>query len=227
MTDDHFRLWLRPETEIAFKPGQYVTIGIDGIERPYSIASAPHETDIELFIERIPKPEGHLTPLLHELKVGDQVTIRPRAKGIFVLNPDFKHHVMVSTVTGVVPFVSMVRAYLNNPVDDHHFYLLEGASYADEFGYDDELASIAAEHPEVAFFPSVSRPDEKRNAGWAGETGRINTRVEKYLDHFKLSPEDTLVYACGHPQMIEDVRERLSGTGFAFTEERFWKEEDE
>jgi NAD(P)H-flavin reductase len=44
------------------------------------------------------------------------------------------------------------------------------------------------------------------------------------MERFHLSPEDTLVYACGHPGMIEDVKEQGKTTGFAVEEERFWKE---
>ena len=227
MTDDLFRIWLNSEVEFTFKPGQYCTIGLEGIERPYSIASSPSEEDIELFIEAIPRPIGKLTPLLHTLKIGDQVTIRPRAKGLFVFNPDYHNHVMVSTVTGVTPFISMLRAYYENPRGGDRFYILEGASYHDEFGYDDELIQMAADHEEIIFVPSVSRPDEERNSNWSGATGRINTLVEDYLREFDIPPEGTLIYACGHPGMIEDVRERLDGTGYAFSEERFWKEDEE
>src|SRR5512134_3839858 len=107
MTPEHFKIWLRPAEPFPFEPGQYCTVGVTNVERPYSIASSPHEPLIELFVELIHPPEGHLTPLLHVLKVGDQVTLRPRAKGVFVLHPEFRNHVMVSTVTGVAPFISM------------------------------------------------------------------------------------------------------------------------
>ncbi len=73
--------------------------------------------------------------------------------------------------------------------------------------------------------PTVSRPSEERNDGWRGETGRVNAIVERYADALSLSPEDTLVYACGHPGMIEDVKARMGARGFAVKEERFWKEE--
>ncbi|MCH7739237.1 MAG: hypothetical protein IIC93_03725 [Chloroflexi bacterium] len=226
MTDDLFRIWFKSATEFTFKPGQYCTIGLEGIERPYSIASSPAEEDIELFIEAIPRPIGQLTPLLHKLKVGDQVTIRPRAKGLFVFEPDYRNHVMVSTVTGVTPFISMLRAYYENPRGGDRFYILEGASYHDEFGYDDELIQMAADHEEVVFVPSVSRPDEDRNNNWRGATGRINTLVQHYLKEFDIPTEGTLIYACGHPGMIEDTRQRLNGTGYAFSEERFWKDDE-
>ena len=73
--------------------------------------------------------------------------------------------------------------------------------------------------------PTVSRAGEARNRGWEGETGRVNTVVEKYIEKFGLTPSDTLVYACGHPGMIEDVKERLLPRGFRVEEERFWKED--
>lgn len=227
LTKDLWRIWLAPDVPFMYKPGQYITIGVQGIERPYSIASSPNEPEIELFIERIPPPYGELTPLLYELQVGAKVTMRPRAKGLFLLKPEYKHHVMVSTVTGVTPFISMLRAHFEQPSGDHRFYVLEGASYHDEFGYDDELRKLDAAHENVTYVPSVSRPKEEHNAGWTGETGRINTLVEKYLKEFGLDAQDTMVYACGHPLMIEDVKVRMANVGFPVTEERFWKEEED
>ena len=181
----------------------------------------------ELFIEYIPLPWGELAPLLHNLKVGDEVTIRPRAKGLFFFEPDYKNHVMVSTVTGVTPYISMLRQYLENPPrGGDKFYLLEGASYLDEFGYDEELLELEKSHQEITFFPSVSRPDEARNNAWTGAKGRINNLVLDYLKDTNIPTEDTIVYACGHPGMIEDLREKLADTGYAYTEGRFWKDED-
>ena len=206
-----------------FKPGQYCTLGIDGIERAYSIVSAPHEPYLEIFVELV--PEGELTPRMWNLKVGDSMSIRPRAKGIFLMDPTVHHHLMLSTVTGVAPSVSMVRDYLHRgSPGHHHFYILLGASYHDELVYDKELASLAAQHPQsIAFVASVSRPNEARNAGWKGVTGRVNAIVEEYLDKFQLPQDDTLVYACGHPGMIADAKERVTAKGWKFTEERFWK----
>ena len=103
LTREHFKIWLRCAESFPFEPGQYCTVGVDGVERPYSIVSSPREPLLELFVELIPPPLGHLTPLLHALRVGDTVTLRPRAKGVFLLRPEFRNHVMVATVTGVCP----------------------------------------------------------------------------------------------------------------------------
>ena len=37
-------------------------------------------------------------------------------------------------------------------------------------------------------------------------------------------PAETCVYACGNPQMIEDVKTRFADTGFQVESERFWKD---
>ena len=225
LTEDLWKMWLKPEEKFDFKPGQYCTIGSGGIERAYSIASSPDEDQIELFIELVPPPDGNLTPLLNELNVGDTVTMRLRAKGIFVLKPEFKNHVMVGTVTGVAPYVSMMRKHLKeSESSDKNFIILEGASYLDEFGYDEELMLLDNSNNNVTFEASVSRPDEERNDSWTGYKGRVNNILLDRLDEWGLNPSETIVYACGHPGMIEDVKEKLENTDYTFLEERFWKD---
>ena len=226
LTPDLLLMWIERPDGFTFKAGQYCTIGRDGVERAYSIVSAPHEQDLELFLELVPPPDGVLTPKLWELGPGDAVSIRPRAKGIFAMDESLPKQLLVATVTGIVPYVSFIRDYIYNGRDGHHFYVLQGASYDDEFAYDRELKKIAADRPGLlTFVPTVSRATESRNQGWKGETGRVNTVVERYIEKFSLTPEDTLVYACGHPGMIEDVKERLLPLGFRVEEERFWKDD--
>ena len=233
ITDDLLKIWVEKPDGYTFKPGQYCTIGINGIERAYSIVSAPYEKDIELFVELVPKNEGGaLTPLIWEVSPYDSITIRPRAKGIFVFNDRWQNHLLLATVTGVVPYVSFIRDYIkkieNHEVktDQHKMHVLMGASYLDEFSYDEELKSAALNHPDlVAFVPSVSRPNESKNSDWSGATGRVNMLVVDYINDNGLSSNDTLIYACGHPGMIEDVKEKMVPLGFTIDEERFWKED--
>jgi NAD(P)H-flavin reductase len=228
VAEDLFLMWLKPDEPVRFKPGQYVTIGKAGIERPYSIASAPYEHRIELFIEYVlPEYGGKLTPVLWNLHVGDYVSYRPKAKGIFTFNPSYHHHVMVGTVTGVAPFVSMVRQAQKDNVRGHHFYVLEGASHQDEFVYDSEFERLSERRPElVTFVATVSRPQAERNHGWTGPTGRVNTILDDYLARWSLPKDDTLIYLCGNPGMIEDIKTRLGGAGWNVLDERFWKSED-
>ena len=68
----------------------------------------------------------------------------------------------------------------------------------------------------------VSRPAAERNAGWTGASGRINLLVEEYLHRWRLPKEDTLVYLCGNPGMIQDATVRLTPQGWSVVSEQFW-----
>ena len=225
ITDDLMVIKLTPEMEFGFKAGQYCTLGIGTVERAYSIVSAPYEPELEIFVELVPMPDGVLTPLMWKLEVGESMSIRPRAKGIFTLDERYNNHLMVATVTGIAPFMSTLRSYIQKEGRGHQFYVLQGASFQNEFTYQEELKSLAAEHSESIFYvPTVSRPKEKENADWTGASGRVNTIVEECIDKYKLNAGETMVYACGHPGMIEDVKEKLSPRGFEVKEERYWKQ---
>ena len=223
MTEDLMVIKLEVSEKFDFKPGQYCTLGMGKIERAYSIVSAPYENHLEIFVELV--PEGELTPKMWGLKLGDKMSVRPRAKGIFTRDKKMHHHFMLSTVTGVAPYLSMVRQYLHDGKDDGNvFYIMYGASYVDELTYDKEFIALAEKHLDVVkFVPTISRPTEDRNNGWSGVTGRVNTIAEEYLAKFDLPKDDTKVYACGHPGMIEEMKEKLPPQGWNFIEERFWK----
>ena len=224
LTEDLMVIKLQPEIEqFRFRAGQFCTLGLKGIERAYSIVSAPYEPFLEIFVELV--PDGELTPLMWDLKVGDTMSLRPRAKGLFTMDARVHHHFMIATVTGVAPSVSILRQYLKDEAEGHTFYVLLGASYYDELTYDHELARMAEAHPEfIKFVPTVSRPDEERNAAWEGAGGRVNHIFQDYLEQFNPPQDDTLIYACGHPGMIEDVKDKIEGQGWRFIEERFWKQ---
>jgi len=224
--EDLMVIKLEVSEKFDFKPGQYCTLGLGKIERAYSIVSAPYEKYLEIFVELV--PDGELTPKMFSLKIGESMSVRPRAKGIFVQDKKAHHHFMISTVTGVAPSISMARQYLHdlgNGVEQEKqvFYIMYGASYVNEMTYNEELDGLAEKYPDVVkFVPTISRPKEAENAKWKGVTGRVNNIAEEYLAKFNLPKDDTKVYACGHPGMIEDMKEKLPGQGWDFIEERFW-----
>ena len=219
VTNDLWKIWLKIEDSFDFDPGQYCTLGYEGIERPYSIASSPKEELIELFIELVPEPDGVLTPLLYNLYKGEKVSIRKRAKGLFKFQNDYKNHIMLTTVTGIAPIVSMLRS-MNFDPNDHNIWVYEGASYIDEFGYLDELIDISKKHSNIYFIPTCSRPDDPKNKNWEGVNGRVN---EIFSDESikNLNNENTIIYACGHPEMVSDISNKYSEK-YSFIEEKFW-----
>ncbi len=221
-TDDLGLFRFCPETPVSFKPGQYVTIVVqDGdklLQRPYSIVSAPHEKCIELFLELV--PNGALTPKLWELQPGTRVYMRNRIVGNFVLDeaPGVRRHIMAATVTGIAPFLSMVRNQIHlmsaGGIEPHEFLILHGASHLAELGvYLRELQELAQNHEWLHYIPTVSRPWDEPE--WKGETGRVDDLVRRYADTLGFTADIAAGYACGNPQMIETVKGVLARAKFS------------
>jgi ferredoxin--NADP+ reductase len=223
-TDDLAMFRFNPEGEFTFKPGQYATLAVeDGgklIQRPYSIVSSPYESFLEFFVELV--PQGELTPRLWDLKVSDHVLVRNRIVGAFTRDEKagMKRHIMAATVTGIAPYVSMIRTHRmdldRGGATEHQFGLVQGASRSWEFGiYKDEMEGIARQGW-VTYIPTVSRPWEDPN--WKGESGRAEDVFRKYADNLGFNYTNSVGYACGHPQMIENVNGLLARARFPKTQ---------
>lgn len=232
VAEDLWIIHIDPGEEFRFVPGQYATLGIEGpekmIERAYSIVSAPHEKELEIFIELV--PQGELTPLLYHLETGAQLVMRKIPKGRFTLDVKSgrKNHLLLCTVTGIAPFVSYIRSLEKESREgkfgaDHRLFVINAASRSWEFGYRDEFEKVAATAPWLTYVPTISRPWE--NAEWTGETGRVEDLIRKYADFWGLDGTNTTAYLCGHPQMIENSKGILQRRRFvkeAIREEVYW-----
>jgi ferredoxin/flavodoxin---NADP+ reductase len=229
-------LWsfrIQPGERFKFTPGQFATLGLEingkRVERPYSMVSTSSEEEVEFFLELV--PGGVLTPELHKLQPGDELLMRKIPKGKFTLHTSDSriNHLLVSTVTGVAPFVSMIRTlakdWREGRFDDvQRIFLLNGASRPWEFGYKNQLTRLSEEIPGLQYVPTISRPWD--HAEWQGEIGRVDDILRKYVDQWGLRPENTRAYLCGHPEMIANSKAILQRLGFVdrkdIKEETFW-----
>jgi ferredoxin-NADP reductase len=219
--------WVRFDADATpFESGQYMTIGVfveDAstptgtkiIQRPYSIASDPGVagTDgYEMYVRLV--ETGLFTPLLWRLPVGHRMRmIGP--KGKFMLEPDDdRTHLFISSGTGNAPFVSMMKKTLREGRPRKAVFL-NGVSYEKDLGYRALLEGWQRDggYP-VTYVPTVSRPTAPENAGWTGRTGRVESIVGPVCDELGLTPENSIAYICGNPDMILSAEETLLGLGF-------------
>jgi ferredoxin--NADP+ reductase len=231
LASDLWVIRVKPEIDLSFRPGQYVTIGLPHngrmIERPYSICSSPDEGELELFIERV--PDGELSHPLYELGVGGEMVLRRRTKGLVLKDAPCvdQPHLLVSTVTGIAPFVSLLRSLAGRARagewSPEPVIALQGASRSEELGYEDELTALDAEFPWFTYVPTVSRPWE--DEAWTGEVGRVEDVLRKYADSAGMTAGHGAVFLCGHPGMIAGSRAIMRRRGFddkAIREEQYW-----
>lgn len=212
--------WVKLDGEpVHFEPGQYLTIGVVADEklwqRPYSVASAPSAAGTEgyeFYVRLV--PIQRFTELLWRLETGQKMRMTG-PKGRFILEPDDdRTHLYVATGTGIAPFVSMIRETMAQG-KPRKTVVLHGASFADELGYREELERLERDgsYP-VRYVPTISRPDDPRNAGWTGRVGRAEGVIEAVCKDLGLRPDKTVVYICGNPDMILNVEGVLMRHGF-------------
>jgi ferredoxin--NADP+ reductase len=210
-----------PEQPIAFLPGQFVRLGLTGpggriTQRSYSICSAPHEPLLEFFVELV--PEGVLTPRIWDLGTGDSLLVHDTAAGVFTLQHEERigRHMMICTVAGVAPYLSMLRAHAHalasGATDDLRFLLIQEADLgADLALYGEELAEIAR-GGWLTYVPTVSKPAD--DPAWHGETGRVEDVLRKHADALGFDHTSAIAYLCGHPEMIDNARMILERARF-------------
>jgi len=136
-------------------------------------------------------------------------------KGKFTLEPDDdRTHLFISSGTGNAPFISMMKSTLRQGRPRKAVFL-NGVSYERDLGYRDLLERWAAtgDYP-VTFVPTVSRPNAPENAGWGGRTGRVESIVAPVAEELGLTPDNTIAYICGNPDMIIAAEQTLLGRGF-------------
>ena len=204
----------------SFRAGQAIKLGLPSVpvRRTYSIASAPHEAHLELCVERV--PGGVFSSQLFDLAPGARLELSAKAKGSLSLQSDKRLHLLVATVTGIAPLRSLLRDALAAPGGAGDYWVLHGASYADELPYADELTELSRQNPHVRYLPTVSRPESPRNQGWGGRSGRVEAHLLELAR--SIGPMAAVgVYACGHPEMVRNVQSTLGGLGYAVSGEDF------
>ena len=231
---------IRPDSgEVPeFAPGQYTTLGLPEydeagnvqltkrgkpklIRRPYSIASSPSENDVELYL--IVVEDGALTTKLWQLGEGDRLFMDEKCRGTFTLDPvpPGKDLVMISTGTGLAPYVSMLRAYRRTGFWNKCI-IIHGTRLARDLGYREELERIAAEDPDVLYLPTCTREPDDSN--WDGLRGRVHVVLEPKtfteLTGDELTPEQCSVFLCGNPAMIDQCEAELAERGFSTYDRR-------
>ncbi len=199
-----------------FRNGHFVMLGVavDGkpLLRAYSIASANHDEHLEFLSIKV--QNGPLTSRLQHLQIGDSVLVSKKPVGTLVtddLNPG-KRLVLLSTGTGLAPFLSITR---DPEVYDRfdEIVLVHGVRQKNDLAYfdyftnelpnDEYLGGLVA--AKLTYLPTVTREPFQRQ-------GRITELMAN--GDLALNPAIDRVMLCGSQSMLSDVANALDELGF-------------
>jgi len=208
---------------LRFKTGQFVMIGllVEGkpLMRAYSVVSAHYEDHLEFYSIKV--QDGPLTSRLQHLQVGDKLLVSRKPTGSLIMDnlKPGKNLYLLSTGTGLAPFMSVVR--------DPEFYdvfdkiiLTHGVRWKSELGYFEHITEDLPEHEhfgdlvrdQLIYYPTVTREE-------FGNQGRLTDLIQsgKMFEDIGLPPLDPVtdrVMICGSPAMLKDLVEILEARGF-------------
>lgn len=193
-----------------FKPGQYTALGYkpDDIKstRAYSICSVEEDPFWEFLITVV--EAGDVSRKLAALNPGDSVYYKDTPKGSMTLDriqPNAKTVVFIATGSGVGPFKPMIRSILHKP--DLKTVLIQGSRRVADLHYFRFFLDLSSRFPNFEYIPFVSRESTVEDMIKLG-------RVTDALSKGKFDPMTTMVYVCGNPEMVSDVKKFFEAEGF-------------
>ncbi|MEN9946075.1 MAG: hypothetical protein RLZZ293_461 [Pseudomonadota bacterium] len=185
------QLKLPANQKLAFYPGQYVDLIYNGESRSYSIASAPHQTSLELNI-RYRLGGTFSEAVWTQMAVGSIVRIRGPL-GNFTLQNSNSPILMVCTGTGFAPIQAILQqmALENN---QRAINLVWGNFTANDFYNVEQLKQLSQQ-----LNLQLTLCTDQETEGFY--TGLVTQYVEQNFPDLAKSE----VYACGNPAMIENL----------------------
>jgi len=196
---------------VCFKniPGQCAMLSIPGVgEAMFSITSSPTNTE---YMEFSIKKCGCVTEWLHQMDVGQQITIRGPYGNGFPVDTDFKGKdlLFVAGGIGLAPLrsvINYVRHYRENygTID-----IVYGSRSKDDLVDYDEMINEWQKDDNTNVYLTIDREQE----GWDGHVGF----VPNYVKELNFDANKTVII-CGPPIMIKFTLAGLQELGFHKTQ---------
>ncbi|MGB3301231.1 2Fe-2S iron-sulfur cluster-binding protein [Gordonia sp. (in: high G+C Gram-positive bacteria)] len=199
------RLVIELDEPLNFNPGQYVQLNLpDGDNRPYSIASSPHDPQrIELHIKRTENGVATDGWVFDTLAVSDAVSLSG-PYGKFYFRPDRdKPLLLLGSGTGLAPLVSILKTVMAIEDEEgeweHEVVLYHGVAMGDGLYDRDWFQELADERDWFSYRPAVSREE------FDGRQGRVPALLTEDFPR----AGGNVAYICGNPAMVEDTMRAL------------------
>ena len=192
------------------KPGQCAMLSIPGVgEAMFSITSSPTVKDYQEFSI---KKCGSLTEWLHQMDVGQQITIRGPYGKPFPVDDALKGKdlLFIAGGVGLAPLHSVINYVLDKRENYGKVDIVYGSRSKDDLL---DLEEIQSSWMDPKNNMDVHLTIDRAQEGWDGHVAFVPT----YVKELGFDPNKT-VLVCGPPIMIKFVLQALTELGFEKTQ---------
>lgn len=200
------RVRLRTEAPLDYFAGQFLSLfREDGLARSYSLASLPHESELELHVRRI--RGGAMSEWLHGgALVEEPVWLQGPSGNCFYTPGNAEQPLLLAGAgTGLAPLYGIVRDALRQG-HTGAIWLFHGAVTPEGLYLTRELAEMDGAHSNFHYVRSVLN-----GRGDGIETGELDRSI---LSRFK-SLAVWKGYFCGDPALVNSLRKKMFLAGMA------------
>ncbi|MDV2439548.1 benzoate 1,2-dioxygenase electron transfer component BenC [Acinetobacter gerneri] len=191
------------QPDIHFLAGQYVNVGIPGLEetRSYSFSSKPGNRLTGFVVRNV--PNGKMSDFLSKnAKAGDKMTFTGPF-GSFYLRDVARPVLMLAGGTGIAPFMSMLQV-LEEKGSEHPVRLVFGVTNDFDLVALEKLNELQDKFPWFEYRTVVAHEDSQhQRKGY----------VTGHVDNEWLNAGEVDIYLCGPVPMVEAVRGWLDNAG--------------
>ncbi len=203
LTHDMAELTVETEHPVAFLPGQYALLYLEGVHGPRAY-SMSHVADgsgrVQFIVRRTPDGAGSGL-LVDRLALGERIEIDGPYGHAYLREQVGRPIVCIAGGSGLAPMLSIARraaASMSAPVD---FFF--GARGVDDLCAADLLQELPGYGQKLRLHNVVSTATE---GSWQGATGWVHDEVDRVIGE---RAGDYEFYFAGPPPMIESLQELL------------------
>ncbi len=203
-----FRTDKNSEAPFIFIPGQYVIVYLNGQSGPegkaYTISNIPGDKFLDITVKKI----GKFSTALHELKIGS-IIIMEGPMGFFYPDEKGGDVVFLAAGIGITPFLSIIRAHVNNNASkDRKISLFYSNKTKEDVAFFDELNKFSENNKNIKLFHYLTRQKIKDRR--ITDFKRINIEsIKNKLTHLK----DKDYFICGPIKFVSDFRRAVLDKG--------------
>lgn len=202
-TDKLFRIRTERPRSYRFTAGEFVMIGLDDApSRAYSITSGPYDDYLEFYSIKV--QDGPLTSRLQHITVGDTIKVGEKPTGTLILaNLELGGDlVMMSSGTGVAPFISLLRDPETYDLFDNITVTWTTRLHNEQDCYREFLTEMPIE-----YISTVTQ-----------EPAELHGRIQQFMADGTVSidnPVNQRIMLCGSIAFNNDLKDHFTALGFS------------